>query len=327
MKNLMMYEASGDWPGEDMTYENSITVRDNGSTELLFRTVIRNAEGEALYSRSASTEIGEDTYQEWPNSLDISEYDFGEINESTNLGPERHHADLEELMPSRNTVRYEQPGSIGRKSSLWIREGEASESEVNIRWQGLSPHGTYSSIIGEASVPVTDWRDQREWERDLPEDMVGDLPGESYRLFRRMNLEEVASENGMAPVDLFREFYDGATDDEEYVVIIGDQDTVTLANPWKRQVEEAVQELEAEKLQHLHQGSVEEYSVDEIGELLESTSPEQNAGGEMSRSMPDSMLGRINREKQLTSVEGAIIPEEDIEEVRMRLNSEVKSPL
>ena len=329
MRKLLEYEATGEWPGKDMSYENSVVVRSNGTTELVFRSLIRDEDGDALYSQSINKEIDNSVYEGWIENLEISNHDFDEVNHESNLGPERDQNDLEDLMPSRSRRRYESSGSNNHSSRLWIREGEASDEEVEIRWEGLSPHGVYQDVIGSDTVPVNDWREASEWESSLPQGLIEDMPQRSYEMYNKLGIEEMASKKGVSPVEVFQEFYSGETDQDEYLVISGADSDVTLANPWPRQIAEAAEAVEVEDIQHLHEGSVERYGPEELDQVIQEFSGSREATEsrreKAGRQDEDTIFGILDLDEDLASVNGAMMFSDDREDIDMRTSEEVRN--
>lgn len=325
MRKLLEYEDTGEWQDQNVSYENSVVVRQDEGFEILFRSVIRdNEDGMALYSQSLCGEIDEHQYRHWINSLDISSYNFGEIKHESNLGPDRDHKDIEDIMPSETEVTYSRLASHKRESRLWIREGEASKDEVDIKWDGVRPGDVYEDIIGRSTVRDTDLRTEKDWEEALPGNFVRDLPQKSYDLYRNIAIEDIAAKQGVPPVEVFEEFYEGETEGNEYVVISGKNQDITLANPWGERLRDALDGVELESVQHLYSGGIDRYTSKDLDKLTDRFSSTDNVGPSAKRELPESIFGVLGAMFNIKSVNGAVIESEDQDRMQMMLNGEVK---
>lgn len=324
MKNLLSYSAEGTMESYGLSYENTVRVREKNSLEMKLRSVARDSEtGKAVYTNTVVQDIEEDEYEHWLNLLEISDSpNFPDVNPDSNLGEARPEQSLEDIMPSKHLVRYERTGgnAYGQKRELWAGEDQISADEVNLVWDKVEPADRYQQVFGDSIREVTRRREE-DWERYLPDGFIMNLSDEEYELYRNLDLAEIAEENNMDTIALFKEFYSGEEVNNEYIVFFSeDGGGETIENPLKTEIEQMSESMDVARVDRIRSDSVDEYSEQELGDLIEEYSSSEVRTITESSSSENSVFEIFDENIGLVSIEGLLIPEAERDNIGMILN-------
>lgn len=333
IKKILNYRREGKLHGTEFSYENDLTVRDHdGDLPGKFRTVVRDEDGGALYTSTERFSLDDGVLGYLADHLSSNNNSVPDVNPDSNLGGDAPLSDLRSISreagPENRSYGTVEGQRVTAENTLWIDSNlYDGDKDWSISWRGTEPPSRYRNIIGEARTR-TSIREREDWEQDLPDGMVEELPEEAYLLFRDMGVASVAEDQGIDPIELFESMYTGNLDHKhDYFVLIGGdsgtQDTMTLTDPSRRSLTESIEFFDPLSVRHLHNGREDIYFEDEIEELASADETDVRTISE-NREVPErSLLGFIDERFGLESVNGALTVSESADRMRNTIEDEV----